>query len=99
MDKAEIAMNMSLQEYLANKKVYPYRGKPYYKLYDYKESYYINADIIKRLEEGPQEVELERNSQYSAKNPRGMVKWDPVRQQILLSQSKVRLYYKPFKID
>jgi len=92
-------MNISLKEYLSDKKVYSYRGKPYYKLYDYKESYYINANTIKRLEEGPQEVELERNSQFNAKNLRGMVKWDPLRQQILLSQSKVRLYYKPFKID
>ena len=92
-------MNKSLQAYLANKKIYPFKGKSYYKLHDYKNAYYIDADIIKQLEEGSQEVELERNAQYSAKNPRGMIKWDPVRQQILLSQSKVRLFFKPFKVD
>jgi hypothetical protein len=92
-------MKTSLKEYLSNKKIYQFRGKSYYKLYDYKETYYIETEIFEHLAQGSKEVSLERNSQYSSRSAKGMIKWDPLQQKILLSQSKVRLYYKPFEVE
>jgi len=92
-------MKTSLKEYLKDKKIYHFKGRTYYKVYDYKESYYIEAAVFERLARGSQEVSLERNSQYSSRSGKGMIKWNPLRQKILLSQSKIRLYYKPFEVE
>jgi hypothetical protein len=92
-------MKATLNEYLLNKKIHPFRGKEYYKLYDYKETYYIETKVLEQLEKGSKEVSLERNSQYSSRSAKGMIKWDPLQQKILLSQSKIRLYYKPFDVE
>jgi hypothetical protein len=92
-------MKTALEAYLSNKKIYQFRGKSYYKLHDYKETYYIETDIFAHLDKGSQEVSLERNSQYSSRSAKGMIKWDPLQQKILLSRSKVRLYYKPFDVE
>jgi hypothetical protein len=46
-----------------------------------------------------QEVDLERTG-YTAKGVmKGFIKWDSVRETILLSLSKVRIYYKPYEIE
>jgi len=93
-------MKASLKEYLSNKKIHRFRGKSYYKLYDYKDTYYIETDIFEKLStSGTQDVSLERNSQFSSRSAKGMIKWDPFQQKILLSQSKIRLYYKPFEVE
>jgi predicted methyltransferase len=89
----------SLRRYLADKKVYHYRGTEYYKVKDYKNSFYVLRSIVESLDTTVQEVDLERTG-YTAKGVmKGFIKWDSVRETILLSLSKVRIYYKPYEIE
>jgi hypothetical protein len=89
----------SLKRYLKNKKVYDYRGNEYYKVKDYKNSFYIKKSIIEALDTTVQEVELERTGYTSNRTQKGFIKWDSMRETILLSLSKIRIYYKPFEIE
>ena len=89
----------SLKRYLADKRIYHYLGSEYYKVKDYKHSFYIKKEIIESLDNGVQEVELERTGYTSNRTQKGFIKWDSDRESILLSQSKVRIYYKPFEIE
>ena len=89
----------SLKRYLKNKKVYDYRGNEYYKVKDYKNSFYIKRSIIEALDTTVQEVELERTGYTSNRTQKGFIKWDSMRETILLSLSKIRIYYKPFEIE
>ncbi len=91
-------MKESLERYLSDKKIYQFKGKPYYKVKNYKHSYYVDKHVIERLAEGTQEVDLEKNAQYNT-HTKGLIKWDPIRKQILLSESKMRVYYEPFELD
>jgi len=89
----------SLKRYLKNKKVYDYRGNEYYKVKDYKNSFYIKKSIIEALDTTVQEVELERTGYTSNRTQKGFIKWDSMREAVLLSLSKIRIYYKPFEIE
>jgi hypothetical protein len=89
----------SLKRYLKNKKVYDYRGNEYYKVKDYKNSFYIKRSIIEALDTTVQEVELERTGYTSNRTQKGFIKWDSMRETVLLSLSKIRIYYKPFEIE
>ncbi len=89
----------SLRRYLSDKKVYRYRGSEYYKVKDYKSAFYIKSSIIRSLDATVQEVELERTGYTSNRTQRGFIKWDSMQEKILLSESKVRIYYKPFEIE
>jgi predicted nucleic acid-binding Zn-ribbon protein len=89
----------SLKRYLADKRIYNYLGSEYYKVKDYKHSFYIKKEIIESLDSAVQEVELERTGYTSNRTQKGFIKWDSARESILLSQSKVRIYYKPFEIE
>jgi len=89
-------MNELLAQYLSTKKVHTFRGKSYYKVKDYKSSYFIDKTIIERLSSGPKEVTLEKNALTSP--VKGMVKWDNMQKKILISESKVQLLYKPFTV-
>lgn len=89
----------SLKRYLKNKKVYDYRGNEYYKVKDYKNSFYIKKSIIEALDTTVQEVELERTGYTSNRTQKGFIKWDSMRETVLLSLSKIRIYYKPFEIE
>ena len=89
----------SLKRYLKNKKVYDYRGNEYYKVKDYKNSFYIKRSIIEALDTTVQEVELERTGYTSNRTQKGFIKWDSMREIVLLSLSKIRIYYKPFEIE
>ena len=91
-------MNESLEQYLSGKKIITFRNKTYYKVKNYKNSYYISTNVFDHLSQGIQEVELEKNSQRTTKN-KGLIKWDPVRKQILVSESKIRLYFQPFEVE
>ena len=90
-------MKKSLEAYLANKNVHTFRGKSYYKVKNYRNSFYIEKRIFDLLSEGTQEVLLERNAQYNTKE-KGLIKWDPQRKQILISESKMRVYYQPYEV-
>jgi hypothetical protein len=89
----------SLQRYLVNKKIYDYRGDEYYKVKDYKNSFYIKRDVIESLDTTVQEVDLERTGYSGSRLMKGFIKWDSVRETILLSLSKIRIYYKPYEIE
>jgi len=91
-------MTASLNHYLSDKRIYPFRGKSYYKVKNYKLSYYITKQIIDRLPHGVQEVELERNTQ-SSQRVKGLIKWDPSQKKIFLSESKIRTYYQAFEVE
>ena len=89
----------SLKRYLKNKKVYEYRGNEYYKVKDYKNSFYIKRSIIESLDTTVQEVDLERTGYTSNRTQKGFIKWDSMREAVLLSLSKIRIYYKPYEIE
>ena len=89
----------SLRRYLANKKIYEYRGDEYYKIKDYKNNFYVKRDVIESLDTTVQEVDLERTGYSANRLMKGFIKWDSVRETILLSLSKVRIYYKPYEIE
>jgi len=91
-------MKESLEHYLSGKRIFTFRGNTYYKVKNYKNSYYIGTRIFDRLDQGMQEVELENNSQRTTKN-KGLIKWDPSRKQILVSESKIRIYFQPFEVE
>jgi len=88
----------ALRRYLADKKLFTYLGSDYYKIKDYKHSFYIKKEIIESLDSSVQEVDLERTGYTSTRTQKGFIKWDSNRECILLSLSKVRIYYKPFEI-
>ncbi|GEM_PF-3123742 len=85
--------------FLANKKIYTYKGTEYYKVSDYKQSFYIETSVMNSLDASVQEVELERTGYTANRMQKGFIKWDPVRETILISLSNVRVYYKPFKVE
>jgi len=89
----------AIRRYLSDKKIYTYKGSEYYKVSDYKQSFYVEASVMKLLDSTVMEIELERSGYTANRNQKGFIKWDPVRETILISLSKVRVYYKPFKIE
>jgi hypothetical protein len=89
-------MQESLQQYLSDKKTYEYRGKSYYKLKNYRHQYYVPREIIESLTSAPKEIILEQNHQIRAQ-PKGLAKWDAVRKRIMISESKVRVYFQPYE--
>jgi hypothetical protein len=91
-------MQESLATYLENKKIYKFRSKNFYKVSNYKNSFYIKEDIFKKLSSGTQEVNLEKNYKTN-NNSKGLIKWDSQRRKILLSESKVRIYFQPFDVE
>ena len=91
-------MKESLAHYLSNKKSYEFRGNSYYKVKNYKASYYIDKKVFDLLGNGTQEVILEKNAQSNTRE-KGLIKWDVLRKQILISESKIRTYYQPFEME
>ena len=89
----------AIRRYLDGKKVYNYQGREYYKIKDYKYSFYISKEVMESLADTVVEVELERSGYTANRKQKGFIKWDPVRQSILVSLSKVRVYYKPFEVE
>jgi len=89
----------AIKHYFSDKKVFIYKGKKYYKVSDYKNSFYINASFIEALNSTVQEIELERSGYTSNRVQKGFIKWDPARNCVLISLSKVRIYYKPFQVE
>ncbi len=89
----------ALQRYLSDKKIYNYQGREYYKIKDYKNSFYISKEVMDSLAETVVEVELERSGYTANRKQKGFIKWDPVRQSIMASLSNVRVYYKPFEVE
>jgi len=91
-------MKESLAHYLSNKKLYEFRGNSYYKVKNYKASYYIDQKVFDLLSNGTQEVILEKNTQSNTRE-KSLIKWDELRKQILISESKIRTYYQPFEME
>ncbi len=89
----------AIRRYLSRKKIYNYQGREYYKIKDYKYSFYISKEVMESLADTVVEVELERSGYTANRKQKGFIKWDPVRQSILVSLSKVRIYYKPFEVE
>ncbi len=88
----------AIKHYFSDKKIFLYKGKEYYKVKDYKNSFYIRASVIDSLNSTVQEIELERSGYTANRIQRGFIKWDPARNRVLISLSKVRIYYKPFDV-
>jgi len=89
----------AIKQYFTDKKIFTYKGKEYYKVSDYKNSFYIRSSFINNLNSTVQEIELERSGYTTNRKQRGFIKWDPARKCVLISLSKVRLYYKPFQVE
>ncbi len=89
-------MQEAIRKYLSNKREYLYRGKHYYKIKNYKRYYYILKEAVETLSSAPKEVVLEQNHQH--KTYRGLIKWDSVRNHIMVSENKVRVLYEPYDL-
>jgi predicted methyltransferase len=89
----------AIKAYLADKRIYLYKGKEYYKVKDYKQSFYVLCDTVKSLADTIREVELEKSGYTANRRQKGFIKWDMTRKSILISLSNVRVYYKPFEIE
>jgi hypothetical protein len=89
----------AIKRYFANKKIFVYKGKEYYKVKDYKNSFYIKVSFIENLNSTVQEIELERSGYTTNRTQKGFIKWDTARNCVLISLSKVRVYYKPFQVE
>jgi hypothetical protein len=89
----------AIKQYFADKKIFVYKGKEYYKVKDYKNSFYIKTSFIENLNSTVQEIELERSGYTTNRTQKGFIKWDPNRKCVLISLSKVRVYYKPFQVE
>ncbi|WP_416792677.1 hypothetical protein ACM66Z_05470 [Sulfurovum sp. ST-21] len=89
----------AIKRYLSDKKVYRYKGGEYYKVSDYKQSFYITASVIRTLADTVQEVELERSGYTANRTQKGFIKWDCIRECILISPDRVKVYYKPFYVE
>jgi hypothetical protein len=89
----------AIKQYFSDKKIFIYKGKEYYKVKDYKNSFYIQASFIKKLNSTVQEIELERSGYVANRTQKGFIKWDSARRCILISLSNVRVYYKPFQVE
>jgi len=89
----------AIKKYLSDKKVYTYKGSKYYKVSDYKQNFFVEASVMKRLDTTVQEVELERSGYTANRVQKGFIKWDQMRGAVLISLSKIRVYYKPFTVE
>ena len=89
----------AIKKYLSDKKIYTYKGREYYKVSDYKQSFFVEASVMNRLDTSVQEVELERSGYTANRIQKGFIKWDQMREAVLISLSKVRIYYKPFTVE
>jgi hypothetical protein len=90
-------MQESLQHYLSGKKTYEYRGKPYYKVKNYQHHFYVAKEIIESLTSAPKEITLEQNHQIKT-HPKGLAKWDAGRKRVMISESKIRVYFQPYEV-
>ncbi len=88
-----------IRRYLSDKKTYNYHGDLYYKVSDYKQSFYILKSILDTMGNTIQEIELERSGYTTNRKMKGFIKWDNMRGSFLISTSKVRVYYKPFEVE
>ena len=97
--KREQKARESIRAYLSDKKIYLYKGKSYYKVKDYKQSFYILKETMNLLADTVCSVELERSGYTANRRQKGFIKWDMSSKRILISLSNVRVYYKPFEIE
>ena len=90
-------MQESLKQYLSDKRLYEYRGKKYYKVKNYTQQFYILQEEIEALTSAPKEIRLEQNHQLKTQ-PKSLVKWDSGKKRIMISESKIRIYFQPFEV-
>jgi len=97
--KREQKAKEAIKAYLSDKKIYTYKGKEYYKVKDYKQSFYVPRETMESLADTIRDVELERSGYMANRRQKGFIKWDMSSKRILISLSNVRVYYKPFEIE
>ncbi len=97
--KREQKAKEAIKAYLSDKKIYTYKGKEYYKVKDYKQSFYVPRETMESLADTIRDVELERSGYTANRRQKGFIKWDMMSKRILISLSNVRVYYKPFEIE
>lgn len=81
------------------KRIYHIEGKDFYKLSDGKRVYYVEKEKIGKILKGPQPMTLHTFRYASGGKRTGLAKWDPVSGQIMLSESALRIYFKPFRLE
>ncbi len=90
-------MTNTLKEYLSHKHSFEYRGKRYYKLKNYKHTYYVAKEDIDTLTTAPKEIILEKNQKLKTPH-KGLAKWDSSRKRIVISEDKIKIYFQPFDV-
>jgi len=97
--RREQKVKEQIKRYLSDKKIYRHKGDTYYKLSDYKHSFYVKTQVLEAMGSSVQEVELERAGYTENRVKRGFIKWDDMREGILLSTDRIRIYYKPYHAE
>ncbi len=80
-------------------RIYHIEGKEFYKLSDGKRAYFVEKEMLRKVIDGPKEMTLHTFRYASGGKRTGLAKWDPVSEQIMLSESALRVYFKPFKLE
>jgi len=87
------------QERLANKKIYALYGKKFYKLLGDNVEYYALEKSMKDFPASQFMIEVYRYSFSGMKKKSVLMKVDKSKNQLMISEDTLRVYFKPFKIE
>ncbi len=88
------------KERLKNKKIYAIYGKKYFKLVGENVDYYVLEDSLKNIPSSQYAIQLYGYSFSGMKiKERALIKMDKTTNNILISEDRVRVYFKSYKIE
>lgn len=87
------------QERLTNKKIYALYGKKYYKLLGDNVEYYASEKSMKDFPASQFMIEVYRYSFSGMTKKSVLMKVDKLKNQLMISEDTLRVYFKPFKIE
>lgn len=87
------------QERLTNKKIYALYGKKYYKLLGDNVEYYALEKSMKDFPASQFMIEVYRYSFSGMTKKSVLMKVDKLKNQLMISEDTLRVYFKPFKIE
>ena len=97
--RREQKVKEQIKRYLSNKKQHIYKGEKYYRLSDYKATYHVSVESLQAMGSAVQEVELKQVGYTAHRTKKGYAKWDSIRECILITVDRIRIYYKPFHVE
>ncbi|RRS30036.1 MAG: hypothetical protein P794_08770 [Epsilonproteobacteria bacterium (ex Lamellibrachia satsuma)] len=82
-----------------NKKIYTIQNKKYYKIMDFKHSYYIKVENYKNISYAQTTVLLYTYTFTTMTVRKGLAKIDKATERILISNDALRIYFKPYILE